>query len=113
MRVREDREPQVVQGPPVPGHCYVAERREEKRKAQQAEQKGKQTIQQMFASAASCSQVHTLTLTLGECVGRLLSPVLSNPRVSCGKTISRLSHIRGNRPLRNHPITPAPFGIPS
>ncbi len=33
--------------------CYMAELRERKRKAQQAEQKGKQTIQQAFAAAAA------------------------------------------------------------
>ncbi len=33
--------------------CYMAESRERKRKAQQAEQKGKQTIQQAFAAAAA------------------------------------------------------------
>jgi hypothetical protein len=33
--------------------CHVAEHREQKRKAQQAEQKGKQSIEQMFAAAAA------------------------------------------------------------
>ncbi len=32
--------------------CYMAEQREKKRKAQQAEQKGKQSITQLFAAAA-------------------------------------------------------------
>jgi hypothetical protein len=33
--------------------CYIAEQRERKRKAQQAEQKGKQTIVQAFAATAA------------------------------------------------------------
>jgi hypothetical protein len=33
--------------------CYKAELRERKRKAQLAEQKGKQTIEQAFAAAAA------------------------------------------------------------
>ncbi len=36
--------------------CYKAEQREKKRKAQQAEQKGKQSITQMFAVAAAKKQ---------------------------------------------------------
>ncbi len=36
--------------------CYKAELRERKRKVQQAEQKGKQSIEQMFAAAAAKKQ---------------------------------------------------------
>ncbi len=42
------------------GHaCYKAEQRERKRNAQQAEQKGKQHITQLFAAAAAKKQKKT------------------------------------------------------